>query len=92
VCLSDFETQPLSALEALAAGCSLLVADNSGLRELADDGAARAIPSSSSATAVADAIVSELDAERRSAQLDVTTWDDCAAGLLELYREISCAS
>ncbi len=44
VLLSDFETHPLVALEAAAAGRRLLVADASGLAEIAEDGFARAIP------------------------------------------------
>ena len=91
VSLSEFETQPLAALEALSAGCSLLVADTSGLKELADTGVARAIPLDSTPHQVADAIVTALGAERASVKLDVTTWDECAAGLLALYQDISCA-
>ena len=44
VLLSDFETHPLVALEAAAARRRLLVADNGGLGELAEDGFATAIP------------------------------------------------
>ena len=43
VLLSDFETHPLVALEAAAAGRRLLVADGSGLGELADNGLARSV-------------------------------------------------
>ncbi len=44
VLLSEFETHPLVALEAAAAGCRLLVADTGGLSELAAEGFARALP------------------------------------------------
>ncbi|HEV3225412.1 MAG TPA: glycosyltransferase [Acidimicrobiales bacterium] len=92
VSLSDFETQPLAALEALAAGVALVVADTSGLRELADDGLAHAIPLGSEPAEVAAAILGELDADRDVPEITVSSWDDCATSLLELYREVSCAS
>jgi glycosyltransferase involved in cell wall biosynthesis len=92
VSMSDFETQPLAALEALAAGRSLLVADTSGLRELAEDGYARSIPLDSTTAQVANAIVGELDADRTAPTLSTTTWDECTADLLALYEEVACAS
>jgi glycosyltransferase involved in cell wall biosynthesis len=92
VSMSDFETQPLAALEALSAGCGLLVADTSGLKELADSGAARAIPLDSAPQAVAEAIVTELTATRSTVRPELTTWDDCATDLLALYQEVACAS
>jgi glycosyltransferase involved in cell wall biosynthesis len=41
--LSDFETHPIAALEAISLGVPMLVADNSGMAELARDGHARAV-------------------------------------------------
>ncbi len=89
VLLSDFETHPLVAIEAAAARRRLLVADSSGLAELAEDGFARSIPAEEPATVVAEAIVEELG---RPAPLEaprLTTWEDCACALLDLYRRLS---
>ena len=61
VLLSDFETHPLVALEAAAARRRLLVADNGGLGELAEDGYASAIPVDEPPQLVAEAILRELD-------------------------------
>jgi hypothetical protein len=41
---------------------------------------------------VASAIVRELDSDAPPPALAASSWDDCATGLLGLYREVSCAS
>lgn len=88
--LSEFETQPLVSLEALGAGRPLVVAETSGLRELAAQGLARGIPLHSPPQRIADAILGELGGTRPIPALP--TWDDCADRLLALYREVACAS
>jgi len=89
VLLSDFETHPIAALEALSVGRPLVVADGSGLGELAGRGLARAIPVDAPAPVAAAAILRELRDPLTPAELDLPTWDDCAAGLLELYTTIA---
>jgi glycosyltransferase involved in cell wall biosynthesis/GT2 family glycosyltransferase len=88
VLLSDFETHPLVALEAAAAGRRLLVADNSGLAELAADGFARAIPAEESPAAVGEAVIEELAKPAPTARPTLTSWDECASELLTLYRTV----
>jgi glycosyltransferase involved in cell wall biosynthesis len=96
VLLSDYETHPIAALEALALGRPLLVADNSGLGELARRGWARAIPLNSTPRQVADAVVAQLRQPLRPAAVEWRSWDDCATDLLDLYRSVvgeqRCAS
>jgi glycosyltransferase involved in cell wall biosynthesis len=92
VSMSDFETHPLSALEAAAARRPLVVADTSGLRELAEQGFARAVPLRTSSQALADAILAELDNPRTVDALELMSWDDCARQLLGLYEEVVCGS
>jgi glucosyl-dolichyl phosphate glucuronosyltransferase len=89
VLLSEFETHPLVALEAAAAGRRLLVADSSGLAELAADGFARAIPLDESPAGVAAAAIEELGKPPPSDRPTLTSWDDCAAELLALYRSLA---
>ncbi len=89
VLLSDFETHPLVALEAAAAGRRLLVADSSGLAELAADGFARAIPPDESPAKVGEAVVEELHQPPPSRRPKLTSWDECAAELLALYSSLS---
>jgi glycogen synthase len=89
VLLSEYETHPLVALEAAAAGRPLLVADRAGLGEVARDGLARAVSPKATAEAIGDAIVEELERphERRVSRL--TSWEECAAALLDLYQAIA---
>ena len=96
VLLSDYETHPMAALEALALGCPVLVAATSGLQELAERGWARSIPLDSSPEGVAAAALELLERPLIPENIDLPTWDACAAGLLELYerslRRVGCAS
>jgi glycosyltransferase involved in cell wall biosynthesis/GT2 family glycosyltransferase len=85
VLLSEFETHPLVGLEAAAAGRRLLVADSSGLTELAADGLARAIPLDESAARVGAAVIEELGKPPPEGRPTLTSWDECAAALLALY-------
>jgi glycosyltransferase involved in cell wall biosynthesis/GT2 family glycosyltransferase len=89
VLLSDFETHPLTALEAAAAGRRLLVADAAGLAELAENGLARAIAPDEAPEAIAAAIVEELTLPRPERVPRLTTWDECADALLELYGSVA---
>ena len=89
VLMSEFETHPLVALEAAAAGCRLLVADASGLGELARDGFARAIPLEESPEAVGRAAVEELAKPPPEKRPTLSSWDECAEELLRLYRTLS---
>jgi glycosyltransferase involved in cell wall biosynthesis len=89
VLLSDFETHPLVALEAAAAGRPLLVADRGGLGELAADGLARAMPPDEGPRAVGSAIIEELARPQQKRAPKLTSWDDCASELLDLYRSLA---
>lgn len=96
VLLSERETQPMAALEALGLGRRLLVADAPGLSDLADQGLARAIPLANTPAEVADAVLEEVARAEAPPTARLPSWDDCAMTLLDLYREISreaaCAS
>ncbi len=88
VLLSDFETHPLVALEAAAARRRLVVADQGGLGEIAADGLARPLAPDADPAQTAEAIVEELAKPLPDRAPVLTSWDDCAASLLELYRSI----
>jgi len=89
VLLSDFETHPLVAIEAAASGRRLLVADSGGLAELAADGFARAIDPDQDPARTGEAIVEELAEPAPDSFPSLTSWDECAAALDELYRSIA---
>ena len=91
VLMSEFETHPLVALEAAAAGCRLLVADASGLGELAREGFARPIPLDESAEAIGRAVVEELAKPPQDKRPNLTSWDECADELQALYRTLAPA-
>ena len=86
--MSEFETHPLVALEAAAAGCRLLVADAAGLGELAADGFARAVPLDESPAEVGRALVEELAKPPPERRPELSSWDECAERLLALYRSL----
>jgi glycosyltransferase involved in cell wall biosynthesis len=88
VLMSDFETHPLVALEAAAARRRLLVADQGGLAELAADGFARPIAPGADPAALAAAAVEELRQPLPQRSPPLTSWDQCAAALLDLYGSI----
>ncbi len=86
--MSEFETHPLVALEAAAAGCRLLVADAGGLAEIAAEGLARAVPLDGAPEDVARAAIEELDKPPPEARPSLISWQESAERLAELYREV----
>ena len=91
VLMSEFETHPLVALEAAAAGCRLLVADASGLGELAREGFARPIALDADPATVGRAVVEELGKPPQEKRPKLSSWDECADALLELYGDLARA-
>ncbi|HEX2392737.1 MAG TPA: glycosyltransferase [Solirubrobacterales bacterium] len=89
VLMSEFETHPLVALEAAAARRRLLVADQGGLGELVADGFARGISPGASAGQLAAAILEGLEKPPPARSPRLTSWDDCAEALLDLYRSVA---
>lgn len=88
VLMSDFETHPLVALEAAAARRRLLVADQGGLGELVADGFARGIAPEAATDQLAAAIVEELGKPQPERSPELTSWDECASALLDLYGSV----
>lgn len=88
VLMSEFESHPLVALEAAAARRRLLVAEAGGLREIAEDGFGRGIPLDSTPEEIATAAVEELGKPLPQRSPSLTSWDECAAALLDLYASI----
>jgi glycosyltransferase involved in cell wall biosynthesis len=88
VLMSEFESHPLVALEAAAARRRLLVAEAGGLQEIAEDGFGRGIPLDSTPAQIAAAAVEELEKPLPRVSPRLTSWDECAAALLDLYGSI----
>jgi glycogen synthase len=96
ILMSEYETHPIAALEAVALGRPVLVADTSGLSELAQRGLAEAIPLKSTPVQIAEAVIKNINQPINVMTLQMPTWDDCSVGLLDLYRDVTgrtfCAS
>ncbi len=88
VLMSEFESHPLVALEAAAARRRLLVAEAGGLSEIAEDGFGRGIPLESSPEEIAAAAIEELGKPLPQRSPSLTSWDECAAALLDLYSSV----
>jgi glycosyltransferase involved in cell wall biosynthesis len=87
VLMSDFEAHPVAVVEAVALGRKVVVADTSGLSELASQGMATAVPVGSSPEFLAGVLV-RVAGDPDPVVPILPTWDDCAAELLGLYMEI----
>lgn len=87
VLASDYEAHPVAIMEALAVGTPVLVTRTTGLAELVDDSLAAGLDPQASPAAIATAIIRELR-EPRSVTVALPTWDDCAAALAEIYRDV----
>jgi glycosyltransferase involved in cell wall biosynthesis len=85
VLMSEFESHPLVALEAAAARRRLLVAEAGGLSEIAADGFGRGIPPEATPEQIAAAALEELAKPQPQRSPSLTSWDECAAALLDLY-------
>jgi glycosyltransferase involved in cell wall biosynthesis len=87
VLFSDYESQGLAVMEALALGRPVVVTDASALHEFVERGLARGVAAGASTGELAAAILQALDAPP-SPPARLTTWDDCAQQLLALYQSI----
>lgn len=88
VCLfSEYEANPVAVMEALSLNRRVLVADTSGMSEVAEQGMARAIPIDSTAEQIAHAIVAQV-ATPPPGPFSLPTWDQSADALIDVYREV----
>ncbi len=88
VMFSSFETQPIAALEAIALGIPIVVGDNSGLAELALEGVARSVRLQDGPELHAAAMISEIHEPTRTCGFKLSSWEDCARSLAQLYRRV----
>jgi glycosyltransferase involved in cell wall biosynthesis len=88
VSLSTYEAHSIAALEAVNLGRPTLVAASSGLSEFAERGLARGVDPKASASAIAGAILEQLENPIVPAETSLATWDDCAESLLSIYQSI----
>ena len=87
VVLSEYESQGLVVLEALACGADVVVQNTSALAEYVDRGLAVGVPADASIAPIVDAV--RYAVTRPSPDFTAPTWDECADRLLSLYRSTS---
>jgi glycosyltransferase involved in cell wall biosynthesis len=85
--LSEYEAHPVAVMEALALQRPVLVADTSGLREIAQKGFARAVSLKSTPEEIAAAALQQIQEPLvPPADFVLPTWDDCARELEAIYN------
>ncbi len=87
--LSDYESQPLAVLEALALGRPTLVQYCGGNMEFVDDGLVRSVPEGAGPDVVAEAVLDLLDSDWSPPPVDLPDWDEAAARVAALYAEVA---
>lgn len=90
--LSDYEAHPVAVMEAVALGRPCVVTSTSGLAELADKGWATSVPLDADASAVAAALVQQLRSPQYPPDVEIPSWQDCAAGLSAVYNRALAAT
>lgn len=86
ILMSDYESQGVSVMEALALRRPVLVADSTALKELAENGLARATPLGSTTREISDAILGQIYQPLIPMLDELPTWEFCADQLLAIYR------
>ena len=86
--LTEYEAQPITALEALSLGRSVLVTDIPAFHEFAEQGLVRTIPLESMVEEVAAAVLHQLREPLVPSQVTIPTWEGCVMNLLTLYRSL----
>jgi glycosyltransferase involved in cell wall biosynthesis len=87
VAFSEYESQGLAIQEALGLGRPLVVSDNSALHDLRHHENVRTVSRDTSSDEIAGKILELLEAPPVAQPPSLTTWDDCASALLEVYLE-----
>lgn len=87
--LSEYEAHPIAVMEALALQKQVLVANTTGMQELAEQGFVRAISLKSSREEIASAIVQQIQSPLILPEhLTLPTWDDCTQQIQAVYDAV----
>ena len=86
--LSAYESQGISVIEALAMGAPVLTADGSALGEMGARGMVTTVSLTGSDHDIATAMLRALESPAAPISADLPTWDDAAAALFDIYRDV----
>jgi glycogen synthase len=92
VLFSEYEAHPVAVMEALSLKRPVLVADTSGLGELARRGLVSAVPLDSKPEQLAAAILYQLDCPHIPTEITLPTWDGCTASIGQVYERLGIPS
>ena len=94
--MSEYESHPAVVEEALALRRPVLVANTSGMRELAEQKLVRSVSLNSTPEEIAAAALRQIEEPLIPAQGALPTWEDCTRKLLIIYNAVcgreQCAS
>ena len=94
--MSEYESHPAVVEEALALRRPVLVANTSGMRELAEQKLVRSVSLNSTPEEIAAAALRQIEEPLIPAQDALPTWEDCTRKLLIIYNAVcgreQCAS
>lgn len=85
--LSEYESQGIVVMEALALHRPVLVTNTSALREFAEQQLVRAIPLESDSEQIAQAVLEQIHHPILPRNFSLPTWDDCADKLFTIYQQ-----
>jgi len=86
--LSDYESQGIAVMEALALGRPVLVADTTALHDLVARGLVRGVERDADTEAITMALLRQIEDPVRPVGVDMPTWEACASQVAALYKTI----
>jgi glycosyltransferase involved in cell wall biosynthesis len=92
VSLSQYESQGIAAMEAVALGRPVIVSASTALAALVDRGLARPVHPAAGIDDIAAAVVAELRDPRKPPAAEFPTWNQTTARLADLYTRIGAGT